>query len=186
MNYQLIYDQLINRAKNENRKKDCGIYFEKHHIIPKCIGGDNKLNNLVLLTAREHFIAHKLLYNIYPDDDRIYYALWRMSNPGKSKNQNRCYIINSKEYERYRNLFIEKIRSQKLGKNRKPFSKNHCKNLSKSKLGHDYGMTGKHHSEETKKKMSITRQGQISGMKGKKHSEVTKEKIRQSMLTKKK
>jgi cellobiose-specific phosphotransferase system component IIA len=36
-------------------------YTEKHHIIPKSCGGNNSKNNLVALTAREHFVCHLLL-----------------------------------------------------------------------------------------------------------------------------
>lgn len=36
-------------------------YTERHHIIPKSLGGNNSKNNLVRLTAREHFICHRLL-----------------------------------------------------------------------------------------------------------------------------
>lgn len=61
MNYQKHYDLLINRAKN--RKLD--VYVEKHHVIPKCIGGSNDPDNLVELTAEEHYIAHMLLAKIY-------------------------------------------------------------------------------------------------------------------------
>ena len=52
MNYLKIYSQIIDRAKNNLREG----YLEKHHIVPKCIGGDDTLSNLVLLTAREHYI----------------------------------------------------------------------------------------------------------------------------------
>jgi hypothetical protein len=34
---------------------------ERHHIIPKSMGGSNDQENLVLLTTRQHFICHKLL-----------------------------------------------------------------------------------------------------------------------------
>jgi hypothetical protein len=40
---------------------------ERHHIIPKCCGGTNCRSNLVFLTPTEHYIAHRLLVNIYPD-----------------------------------------------------------------------------------------------------------------------
>lgn len=39
-----------------------GIYFEKHHIKMRCMDGPNDESNLVYLTAREHFIAHRLIY----------------------------------------------------------------------------------------------------------------------------
>lgn len=62
MNYQLIYNQLIERAKT--RVLTC--YKEKHHITPKCMGGLDVPENLVFLTGREHFLAHWLLCRIYP------------------------------------------------------------------------------------------------------------------------
>jgi len=40
MNYQRIYNQLIERAQSENRVKSREFYFEAHHIIPKCMGGE--------------------------------------------------------------------------------------------------------------------------------------------------
>jgi hypothetical protein len=56
--YTRTYYQIIARAKSRI-KPDC--YTERHHIIPKSIGGTNDSENLVFLTAREHFICHKLL-----------------------------------------------------------------------------------------------------------------------------
>lgn len=37
-------------------------YLEKHHILPKSLGGDNSPENLISLTAREHFLAHWMLW----------------------------------------------------------------------------------------------------------------------------
>ena len=62
MEYTRIYNQLIERAQNRTLEG----YVEKHHIIPKCLGGSNNKENLVELTAREHFLCHKLLTKIYP------------------------------------------------------------------------------------------------------------------------
>ena len=57
MNYQKIYDQLIqNRKNNRLSKKDC--YCEEHHIIPLSEGGPDTKDNKVNLSAREHYIAH--------------------------------------------------------------------------------------------------------------------------------
>ena len=63
MDYTAIYDDLIARARGRSRHG----YMERHHIVPKCMGGSNRKENLVYLTAKEHFIAHKLLVRIYPD-----------------------------------------------------------------------------------------------------------------------
>ena len=61
--YQRIYNQIINRAVCDNRVKGNGVYYENHHIIPKSMAPnlDKDPNNLVLLTAKEHFICHYLL-----------------------------------------------------------------------------------------------------------------------------
>lgn len=82
MNYQNEYDNLIAFAKSQNRKKlkrthKEYIYYEKHHIIPRCIKEDNSPDNLILLTAQEHYKAHKLLHLIYPDNNSLFRA-WNM------------------------------------------------------------------------------------------------------------
>lgn len=56
--YTTLYYRLISTA--QARPVPVG-YTERHHIVPKSIGGDNNTLNLVRLTAREHFICHKLL-----------------------------------------------------------------------------------------------------------------------------
>lgn len=69
MNYTDIYNDLCANAK----KRSLG--DEIHHIIPKCLGGTNDSFNLVRLTYREHFIAHKLLVKIYKDNVSLLRAL---------------------------------------------------------------------------------------------------------------
>ena len=59
---QLRYDRLV--AYAEQRGMPAG-YFERHHIVPRSCGGSNAKDNIVALTAREHFLAHWLLYRIY-------------------------------------------------------------------------------------------------------------------------
>lgn len=58
--YGRLYYRLINNAQSKNRtKKDA--YYESHHILPRSLDGTNQKSNLVLLTAREHYIAHLIL-----------------------------------------------------------------------------------------------------------------------------
>jgi hypothetical protein len=95
MNYQRIYSQIIERAQ----KRQLEGYVEKHHIIPKCLQGNNNKDNIIQLTAREHFICHMLLCEIYPDNDKLKYALYLM-NAGKQKHKNANYQISSRTYER--------------------------------------------------------------------------------------
>lgn len=72
MNYQKIYNDLINKRKL-TPPKNC--YTERHHVIPVCMKGTNKKENLVPLTAREHYIAHALLVKIHRNDKRYYFKL---------------------------------------------------------------------------------------------------------------
>ena len=61
MNYAKIYDDLIARGKNRVLES----YKERHHIIPRCLGGTDEPENLVDLTPEEHYVAHQLLIKIY-------------------------------------------------------------------------------------------------------------------------
>lgn len=98
MNYKKIYDLIIERAKQRLHVQG---YKEKHHIIPKCLGGSNKVENLVELTAREHFICHKLLTKIYPNNGKLKYALWCMCNQ-RNSSQFKRYKVTAKVYESIR------------------------------------------------------------------------------------
>lgn len=114
MDYNRIYKQLISKAKSEKRVKNNGIYYESHHIIPKCLSGDGRTtqwrthNNIVLLTAKEHFIAHLLLCEIYPHVVKLKFALWSMCNQDKTGER---YKVSSRSYERIK-IETSKIRSK--------------------------------------------------------------------------
>lgn len=73
MDYQRIYNQLVESRKYRGIKREIG--YEIHHIIPRCLGGQND-NNLVKFTIREHYIAHWLLCKIYPMEAKIQFAFW--------------------------------------------------------------------------------------------------------------
>jgi hypothetical protein len=97
MNYEKIYYQIINKSKDLDRSKGFGQYYEDHHIIPKSLGGSDENSNMVLLTAREHFICHWLLYKMYTgaDKNKMAHAWFRMC--AKSDNQKRT--CTSLQYE---------------------------------------------------------------------------------------
>lgn len=71
------YKILIDTAKHECRKWEPFMY-EEHHIIPRCLGGTDSKSNLVLLTVKEHFRAHILLADIYPDSGKLALACTMM------------------------------------------------------------------------------------------------------------
>lgn len=82
-------------SRLENPKQE---YFEKHHILPRCLGGDNK-NNIVNLSAREHFIVHYLLTKFITGKGRykIILAFGALSNL-KGNNRKEQHV-NSRLYE---------------------------------------------------------------------------------------
>lgn len=82
MNYKKIYNKLIDIAKN--RYLNC--YYEKHHIIPKCMGGSDEDGNIVKLTPEEHYIAHQLLIRIFPEEEKLIYAAIAM-RPARPNNK---------------------------------------------------------------------------------------------------
>ena len=156
MNYSKIYDSLVERAKNRKIEG----YVERHHIVPKCMGGSNKKSNIVELTAREHYIAHKLLVEIYPNHKKLVYALWGMSNQLTSSNNEREYRISSREYERTRILFSENIKGRdctwgdKISKAKKGVPTGPQSESTKAKRRATMEANPFRHTEEVKKRIS--------------------------------
>jgi len=188
MNYQKIYDQLMIKAKLENRIKNNKIYYEKHHILPKCLGGSNNKSNLVLLTAREHYLAHRILFFIYPENNKLFSAFSMMCHV-KSPNQERVNV-SSKMYE-YLKLEKSKRMSGEnnpkywLGKKRthKVIISNETRQKALATL------KNRKVSKETKEKISNSNMGKKPWNKGKKLgplSDEHKEKISNSNKNKKK
>ena len=89
MNYRSIYDKII----EFRRKNPVDEYCESHHIIPKCLGGDNSNENIVKLTAREHYISHLILCKLYPSHRGLAYAAIKMTlkAPRQNRSKNKLY-----------------------------------------------------------------------------------------------
>lgn len=62
MDYAAIYDRFI--ADRKAKGEPVG-YSERHHIVPKCLGGNDGAANLIRLTPEDHYFAHVLLAKIY-------------------------------------------------------------------------------------------------------------------------
>jgi hypothetical protein len=176
--YYQWYQSLVLKAKN--RKLDSAVYKESHHIIPKCLGGDNSESNLIELTLREHYIAHLLLSKMYEGEAKrkMYYGLWMMLLQGKKRG--------SRVFEMYREKYIEvslktqivtdetrrKISERTTGVPKTKTEK--LMNLHKSMVdkmtGSGNPMYGLKQSEDTKKLIS-------EANKGKKRTEEQKQKM---------
>lgn len=84
MNYKKIYENLIQKWIDlKDSPKDESRYYEKHHIVPKCIGGTDEESNIVSMFARDHMIAHMLLALIYPNERDLAFAVVALSMSSK-------------------------------------------------------------------------------------------------------
>lgn len=80
MNYQKIYENLT-------AKDMIADYTEKHHIIPRCMGGSDDTTNIVRLTPEAHYVAHQLLVKIYPTNAKLVFAVVKMTGGYKRNNK---------------------------------------------------------------------------------------------------
>ena len=171
MNYQRIYDSIISKAKSENRAKSKDTYYEAHHIIPVCLGGEGSSSqwkthsNIILLTAREHFLCHWLLHEIYPDNKELVFAFWMMCNVNPQKEKLR-HIPSSRIFEYVR---IEKNKKMSAIFKDVKLTENHIEKLRISHLGQCRPC-----SEETRQKISNAKKGKSNGREGHIYSQKTK------------
>lgn len=161
----MTYKEFIQDILDTRGRFECGEeYHERHHILPKSLGGTNETENLIDLFAREHFEAHRLLALENPDNNSLVYA-WHMMSTRKDNNQ-RQYNITAEEYEEAKIAF-SKINS---GESHPNFGRHHTEEAKRRigqktsgannpmygirRYGEDHPMYGKHHTEESKQKMS--------------------------------
>lgn len=109
MNYEKIHNDIIKRGTDLKRIKTFPGEYENHHIIPKCIGGTDDVNNLVNLTPREHYICHKLLYIIHKNNPSRYAKLGKAwSCMARSSHTNpRHFHITSRDFEHMKHINAE-------------------------------------------------------------------------------
>lgn len=133
--YSKWYNNLIHKARLRGPIQG---YKETHHIIPRSLGGDNIKSNLVQLTAREHYIAHALLWKmkfegIYGSKMAFAFNTFINKMTTKERGVNHTYTISSRMYETFRK---------------------HYSQMLKEKYAKEGGnWVGRKHSEESKKKI---------------------------------
>lgn len=180
MNYEKIYYNLIEKAKNKNIEG----YFEKHHIIPKSLGGSNDKSNIVKLTPREHYIAHRLLPKFLDGKDKwkMWCALKRFAHT-----KNKKYLVKSRDYEiialNHKKAISNLLKGRKLSEEAKRNMSIGQKKYFENKTGH---FTGRIHTKESKKLMSQKQSGKNNPQYGKSRTSEEKQKISNTMFGTKK
>ena len=149
--YMTFIQKIIDERGNWNPPTK---YWEGHHILPKCLGGKgysrSKHPNIIFLTAAEHFTAHKLLVELFPENEKLAYAFWAMCTVSST--------ATNATVEDYQTARI--LRSKTIGNKARvkligleaPVSMR--ENHSKAQSGELNGFFGKAHSDETKTKLS--------------------------------
>lgn len=137
-------------------------YYERHHITPKSLGGQDISTNLVSLTAREHFVCHWLLTKMVSGEPKkkMAYALWRMANPGDREEK---YQIGSNKYAILREQFIESRIGHKHSDETKRRISQALTGKSKSTSPWNKGLSGysihtDEYKEHLRQSLSITRE----------------------------
>lgn len=125
--------------------------WEGHHIIPVCLGGKGyskaKHSNIIWLTPAEHFIAHRLLVEAFPNNSKLNYAFWAMCVFGKEATPEEYQLAKEK-----RNKIIgETTRLTQIGSNATIETRLRHSKAQKKELN---GFFNKKHSEETRAKLS--------------------------------
>ena len=139
------YDKIINHYRNTIVEG----YVEKHHIVPKCMGGTDNIKNLVALPAKAHFICHYLLHKMHPDSLPLARAFNMMASAttkyqkGRKKSKGTLYEISKiARSEAMKGIKLSpehkaKISVPKTNKEnyKKPKSQEHRMNISKALKG---------------------------------------------------
>ena len=149
--YTRWYYNIINAAKT----RPVNGYTEKHHIIPKSLGGTNAKNNIVALTAKEHFICHRLLTKMVTSEfkSKMVYALWIMNAGNETQKREK---MTPALYERLRKEYANLVRQKRLGN---PLSAETKAKISKANTGRKVISAKKPKSELWYKRHAETHKG---------------------------
>jgi hypothetical protein len=166
--YNQWYNSIIENARN----RILSGYKESHHIIPQSLGGLDIKDNLVDLTAREHFICHWLLTKIHIGEARakMVYALNGMKRTNKEQERYKT-AITGRVYQKLKEEF-SKVHSATMKGRQAPNKGIAMSDEQKQKLRDQ--MTGRKLDPEVVARRAATQTGR-------KRTQETKDKISASL-----
>ena len=202
--YEKWYNQITNNAKD----RVLNTYTESHHVIPVALGGEDTADNLVNLTAREHFICHWLLTKFTTGQDRYKMInalrMMRAENPNQQRYKTQ---ITSRVYENLKQEYA-KLQSEKYSGENNPMYGDKFYRSKEGKIKQAQAISGDNNGAkqtQARKKISESKQGkkrapfsaewiekiaesnrgENNGMYGKNHSVDSKSKMRAKALGRK-
>lgn len=111
MNYEKIYNSLIENKKALTRSLNDGNNYDLHHILPRSLGGTDDEDNLVLLTYKEHFVAHELLVKIYPTK-AMKAALFVMVHSISPSHKEFNCKLSARKYEQIKTEYVNSLKKK--------------------------------------------------------------------------
>lgn len=145
--YTHWYYNIITNAQSRTPPLD--VYTEKHHVIPKSLGGSNAQNNLVTLTAREHFLCHWMLTKMTSGESKksMIFAL-RMLRAASTKHQRHNTLLTARVYESIRKVHSAYLSATLKGRVVSDATKEKMSVAAKNKTQNPF--KGKTHTDDTK------------------------------------
>jgi len=163
MNYERVYAQLVSKRQVTDPHPS-SVFAERHHIVPRCMGGSDDISNLVRLTPEEHYVAHQLLAKMHPTVSGLWYAMERLTGFGR-------YATNKKYGWITRRITVARKAYRHTEKAKRAIGEKTA-----------IALRGKSIPQDTKAKLSASLQGRASAwLSGRTLADETKSKISQKL-----
>ncbi len=167
------YYGLMKWASGRKRRK--GVYYERHHVIPKSLGGTENKKNLVYLTAVQHYQAHKLLVGFLTGRKRLKMICALKRFTGDTRRDRR---ISESEYRRVKIAHAEAVSILQRGKVAGEESRKKMSASQKARYqANPTHWRGRSHTSKTRKKMSKAQGGTRNGFYGRSHTKSVRKRI---------
>jgi hypothetical protein len=194
--YHNRYLKFIDALKNQSIDG----YSEKHHIVPRSMGGGDEPSNIIVLTLRQHYVAHWMLWKVYGGKMAVAFdymngikkygyrltgrTIKLLSEDVSKRRSERPVSDATKDKQRQAKLgrklsaeHIEKVRQASIGRT---YSEETKRKVSEAKKGISTRGTGWSQSEETRNKIGQAQVGALNHMHGRKHSMETRMKMKEA------
>ena len=162
--YTRWYYNIVDKAKSRTTFDR----FEVHHIVPRCLGGNDLEDNLVKLTPKEHFLAHYLLTKMLPnskEQKKLYHAFAAFV----MASSNQARKINSRQYQLVSSAAKEGMKGNTHNKGKRrtaQANKKQSETMKAKYASQQYVHTGKTYEEIYGKEEAEIRKSKLKGPRG--------------------
>jgi hypothetical protein len=155
--YTKWYFSIISSGQKTRNKSN--VKLERHHIIPKSLGGSNDSSNIAFLTLRQHYVAHRLLPKMLVEKNAIskmLYVLHLLSRRAHFKSSRHFELTLKAKAEASRLRRVSPETRKKISEKAKARGKDSTKAaVAAAKISN----IGRKHSTEMREKLSKSLSG---------------------------